>query len=127
MAITIDGSGTESDRPYSVAPKPNSDSRSLMQNSIDRGWDPSKIWDQDKGKYTESIEPWDRARDVFDRNIQNRDGVENVVPHDQSNDVSGGPVMNQQTTFNVPDVRRESGENGRPKVSSSNPFPGMGI
>ncbi len=126
MAITLEGDGGQR-RPYAVPPKPNSDARSCVQNAVDRGWDPSKIWDQEKGAYTESIVPWDRARDIFDRNIQNQDLVPPAPAHDKTNDVSGGPTMDEKITFNYPEVSRESKENGRPKVTSSNPFPGMDI
>lgn len=126
MAITLEGDGGQR-RPYAVAPKPNSDTRSLVQNAVDRGWDPTKIWDQAQGKYTDSISPWDRARDTFDRNLQNRDGVEGVVAADQNSDTTGGPVLEEKITFEYPKVEREARENGNPKVTASNAFPGMGI
>ena len=125
MAITLEGDGGQR-RPYAVAPKPNSDARSLVQNAVDRGWDPTKIWDQEKGAYADSILPWDRARDTFDRNIQNQDLVPPPPAHDKSDEESGGPRLNEEVTWNAPDYGREA-QNVHPKVSSSHAFPGMDI
>jgi len=109
----------------SVAPHPNSPTRSLVQNAFDRGWDPTKIWDQDKGAYVDSVLPWDRARETFDRNIQNQDLVPPAPAHDKTNDVSGGPKLSEHLTWEATDTSREAPENGRPKRSLSDPTPDM--
>lgn len=127
MAITLEGGAPERSGGYKTNPKPNSDTRSLVQNAFDRGWDPTKIRNQETGNYEDSILPWDRARDTFDRNIQNRDGVEGVVAQDQAKDTSGGPVLNEKVTWEVANVEREAHENGHPVTTKSNPFPGMDI
>src|SRR5258706_1831708 len=101
MALSDLSDGQESQTKRNrVAPHPNSAARSLVQNSFDRGWDPTQIWNQESGSYGESLLPWDRARDTFDRNIQNQDGIPGGVPaYNQSKDSTGGPTMNENITF----------------------------
>lgn len=99
--------------------KANSAARSLIEISKVQGWDSTKIWDQAKGAYGESILSWDHPREPFARNLGEVPG--GLPAHDQAQDTSGGPTMTEQITFNHPDVSRESRVSGKPKLTLANP------
>lgn len=97
-------------------------SRSLIEISKAQGWDSTKIWDQEKGAYTESVLPWDHAREVFARNLGEVPG--GLPAHDQAKDTSGGPAMTEQIPFEYSDVSREARVSGSPKMTLANPTEG---
>jgi len=101
--------------------KANSTARSLTQISETQGWDSTKVWDQDKGAYTESILGWDHPREPFSPSMGEIPGG---VPQAPAANTSAGPTMDEKVTFNVPDAGRESRENGKPKMTLSDPEPG---
>jgi len=103
--------------------KANSISRSLIQISATQGWDATRIWDQEKGEYVgEVLTAWDHPREPFDRGLGEVPG--GLPGADQAADSTGGPVMNEQITWNYPDVGRESKEEGKPKMTLSDPAAG---
>lgn len=102
--------------------KANSTARSLIEISKTQGWDATRIWDQEKGAYGESMVAWDHAREPFDRGLGEL--PQDAPAHDQSNDVSGGPAMTESITFEYPDLSREAKVSGNPKMSLSPPDPG---
>jgi hypothetical protein len=104
--------------------KANSAARSLIEISKTQGWDSTRIWDQEKGAYGESMIAWDHPREPFDKGLGEVPGGLPAVSGDK--DPTGGPVMSEQITWNYPDVSRESKEEGKPKMTLSNPDPGGG-
>ena len=68
--------------------KTNSASRSLIEISKTQGWDPTRIWDHEKGTYGESLLGWNHPREPFDAGLGNVPG--GVPAHDQASDTSGG-------------------------------------
>ena len=102
--------------------KANSTSRSLIEISKTQGWDSTRIWDQEKGEYVgESLEPWDHPREPFDRSLGSVPG--GVPATSGIKDPTGGPEMNEETTWNHPELGRESTQNGSPKLTLSDPDP----
>ena len=94
----------------------NNISRSLIEISKTQGWDPTRIWDQEKGAYaSDSQEEWHQAREPFDKGLGGVPG--GVPPVSGDNDPSNGPVLTEKITFNYPDLSRESRENGNPKMT----------
>lgn len=102
----------------------NSAARSLIEISKTQGWDSTRIWDQDKGEYGESLLAWDHAREPFDKGLGEVPG--GLPPLSGSSDTSGGPKLNEEVTFNHPDVSREAHVSGHPKMTLSNPDPAGG-
>lgn len=99
----------------------NSAARSLTEISKTQGWDATRIWNQETGAYEESVLPWDHAREPFARNLGE---VPGGMPEVRGKtDPSGGPAMNEEVTWNRPDVSREARVSGKPKMSLSNPDP----
>ncbi len=109
--------------------KANSAARSLIQISKTQGWDSTRIWDQEKGAYVESIEPWDHPREPFDRtpmgNIPTGAPREDFGREAGSKDPTGGPTMSEKVTFEYPEVSREAKVSGKPKMSLSDPDEAM--
>lgn len=97
--------------------------KSLRDISKEKGWDATRIWDQEKGQYVDSIEAWDHPRGVFDRSLG--EVPDGVPAHDQKKDTSGGPKMAEKVTWEVADTSRERRENGHPKMSLSDPDEAM--
>lgn len=104
---------------------PNStQSGDLIAISRLKGWEPQKIWDQEKQAYVEDISKWDRERQPFDRNLQNGELVPPAPAHDQSNEASGGPEMNEHLTWAVPSFAQE--DKGDMKTSRKLANPNVG-
>jgi hypothetical protein len=102
---------------------PNStQSGDLVAISKNKGWDPNRIWDQEKGAYTESMEPWDHEREPFARNLGSVPG--GMPGLDEPADATGGPTMSERLTWNVADVSREAKVSGKPKMTLSDPVAG---
>ena len=103
--------------------KANSAARSLIEISKTQGWDPTRVWDQSTGTYGESIEAWDHPREPFDRGLGEVPGDLPAVRG--SSDPTGGPAMTASTPFEYPEVNREDRVSGSPKMTLSDPDPGI--
>lgn len=104
--------------------KANSAARSLIEISKTQGWDATRIWDQEKGAYGESLLSWDHPRDPFDRGLGQVPDSNPLPETSGRKDPSEGPALTEETTFNHPDVSREARVSGSPKMTLSNPDPG---
>ncbi len=116
--------------PFGVQPKPNSPTRSLIAMNAMNGWpDPNKIYDPKTGE-SEDISLWDHARTAQD--YEGLAGITGIpagtAPAPEvrgSKDPTGGPTLSEEMTWNHPDVSRETKENGKPKMTLSDPEPGI--
>lgn len=116
------GAGFGPPLPGGCMAKANSAARSLIQISKTQGWDATRIWDQEKGAYVESVEAWDHPREPFSKNLGEVPGGMPAVKGDK--DPTGGATMSQETTWEYPDVGREARVSGKPKMTLSNPVEG---
>jgi len=100
-----------------VNPKSNSPARSLIQEAEWSQPDWFTKWDVAQPASPESGDGLGKLDDLPDTNSGKSAG---------GTDPTGGPVLSERVSWEYPDVSRERKENGKPKMTLSNPDPGGG-
>ena len=93
----------------------SSQSEDLIAISKQKGWDPTKIWNQETGKYEDSIADWDHPREPFSRGLGDvpggapavNSGGASIGARDPrvpggSGDPSEPSVLEERVTWNTP-------------------------
>jgi hypothetical protein len=100
------------------------DAQGLIDISRIKGWDPTKIAgfsDAEGG----DISQFDKPTDSYRTQGNDLGKLDNAVPVSGTDGATGGPVLNERLTWNNPDESREAHLNGHPKMTLSDPEPGV--